>query len=66
MQNAEFVQWSVGDLLATACIREVAFQLYICTPLSIVESSGGGENRLVINLRQLNRYLWKQKFKYED
>ncbi len=28
--------------------------------------SGGGEKRLVLNLRHLNRFLWKQKFKYED
>ena len=25
-----------------------------------------GKKRLVVNLRHLNRFLWKQKFKYED
>ena len=33
--------------------------------LSVVESNAG-KKRLVINLRHLNRFLWKQKFKYED
>ncbi len=28
--------------------------------------SNAGKKRLVINLRHLNRFLWKQKFKYED
>ena len=35
---------------------------HICSPLSVVESSSG-KKRLVINL---NRFLWKQKYKYED
>lgn len=28
--------------------------------------NSAGKKRLVINLRHLNRFLWKQKFKYED
>ena len=38
---------------------------YICSPISVVES-GSGKKRLVVNLRHLNKFLWKQKFKYED
>ena len=38
---------------------------YICSPISVVESSSG-KKRLVVNLRHLNKFLWKQKFKYED
>ena len=37
----------------------------VCSPLSMVVS-GSGKKRLVVNLRHVNRYLWKQKFKYED
>lgn len=29
-------------------------------------ANSAGKKRLVINLRHLNRFLWKQKFKYED
>ena len=32
--------------------------------MSVVE--GSNKKRLVINLRHLNSFLWKQKFKYED
>ncbi len=65
MHNTGFVQQSLADLLASNCIREVPQEPYICSPLSVVESSGG-KKRLVINLRHLNKFLWKQKFKYED
>ncbi len=65
MCSREFVQQSVADLLAGGCISEVPQEPYICSPLSVVESSGG-KKRLVLNLRHLNRFLWKQKFKYED
>ena len=63
--HAEFVQQSVADFLAGNCIKEVPGEPFICSSLSVVESSGG-KKRLVINLRHLNRLLWKQKFKYED
>ena len=63
--HAEFVQQSVADLLAGNCIKEVPGEPFIYSPLSVVESSGG-KKRLVINLRHLNKFLWKQKFKYED
>ena len=65
MLNQEFVQQCVADLLMGGCIKEVSDVPYICSPLSVVESSGG-KKRLVINLRHLNQFLWKQKFKYED
>lgn len=65
MHNAGFVQESVTDLLTSGCIKEVSSVPCICSPLSVVESSAG-KKRLVINLWHLNKFLWKQKFKYED
>ena len=44
---------------------EVATQSHVCSPLSVVSNSGN-KQRLVINLRYLNGYLQKDKFKYED
>ena len=61
----EFVQRSVTELMLGGCMHEVPLQPQICSLLSVVES-GSGKKRLVINLRHLNRYLWKKKFKYED
>ena len=65
LQNAEFVDQCVEELLGGSCIKEQGKAPYICSPLSVVESNSG-KKRLVINLRHLNRFLLKQKLKYED
>ena len=38
---------------------------HVCNPLSVV-CSHKGKLRLVLDLRYVNRYLWKCSFKYED
>ena len=58
----DFVQDSIGELLASQCIRRAEQTPHICSPLSVVESRSG-KLRLVVNIRFLNRYLCKQ---YED
>ena len=65
MLHAEFVQQSIVELLANRCVKRVPAAPHVCSPLSVVVS-GSGKKRLVINLRHVNRHLWKQKFKYED
>ena len=65
MHNSKFVQEFIAELLVAGCIKEVPDTPYVCSPLSVVENSLG-KRRLVINLRHLNCFLWKQKFKYED
>ena len=40
-------------------------QPHVCSPLSVVVSRSG-KKRLVINLRHVNKFLCRQKFKYED
>ena len=37
----------------------------ICNPLSVVESTSG-KKRLVLDLRYVNKFLWKDKLEYED
>ena len=63
--RSEFVQTSIEELLVGGCIKQIELKPHICSPLSVVENSSG-KLRLVVNLRYLNKYLWKQKFKYED
>ena len=65
INNSSFVQESLAELTALGCVIEVPHLPHVCSPLSVVENSVG-KKRLVINLRHLNRFLWKQKFKYED
>jgi hypothetical protein len=64
-RHSSFVQESVSELCATGCVVEVSTRPSICSPLSVVENKTGMK-RLVVNLRHLNRFLWKQKFKYAD
>ena len=60
-----FVEKCIKELLAAQCVRQVTSIPHICSPLSVVESKSG-KKRLVVNLRHLNMFLWKQSFKYED
>ena len=52
-------------MLDKQCIRLVVDTPHVCSPLLAVQS-GKGKKRLIINLKYLNLYLWKDKFKYED
>ena len=65
LDNAEFVETSLVDLLSNRCVLKVAEMPHVCSPLSVV-SNRVGKKRLVLNLRYLNQFLLKDKFKYED
>ena len=63
--ESEFVSRAIVDLLAGGYVERSSESPTVCSPLSVV-TSGAGKKRLVVNLRHVNQYLWKQKFKYED
>ena len=63
--HQKFVTDSVKELLANRCIKEVKEKPFVCSPLSVVTNQEG-KCRLVLNLRYLNQYLRKDRFKYED
>ena len=63
--NGQFVDQAIDELLADGRVKEVDEQPWVCSPLSVVESSTG-KKRLVLNLRHVNKFLQKQRFKYED
>ena len=65
LNHREFVTEALRELELNRCIKKVDEQPHICSPLSVVDN-GRGKYRLVINLRYLNQFLWKDKFKYED
>ena len=65
LSDNQFVNQSLDELLAHRCIQKVPNIPHICSPLSVVTNTEG-KKRLVINLRYLNQYLWKDHFKYED
>ena len=65
VQNTQFVNESVEQLLCSGCVSEVQTAPVIISPISVVENVEG-KKRLDLNLRHLNKFLFRQKFKYED
>lgn len=60
--EVEFVTKAVTELLSGGYIEKVPELPVVCSPLSVV-IYGVGKKRFVVNLRQVNRSRWKQKFK---
>ena len=65
LDNCEFVESAIEELLQNCCIRKVGVRPHVCSPLSVVSNSRG-KKRLVLDLRYLNQFLHKEKFSYED
>ena len=65
-QKSAMVERDFVNKLAAGGYIEVAPEVpQVCSPLSVITNQPG-KKRLVVNLRHMNRSLWKQKFKYED
>ena len=62
-QNSEFVGAAILELLEPGLIIEVNSPPHCVNPLSVTE---GKKLRLVLDLREVNRYLVKCNFRYED
>ncbi len=63
--HEEFVTQAVLELVQNRCVRVLHDPPKVCSPLLVVVNRAG-KKRLVLNLRYVNRFLWKEKFKYED
>ena len=63
LQHPEFVAEAISELLCNGCIVEHEVPPVCVNPLTVAE---GKKLRLVIDLRHVNNYLVKPKFKYED
>ena len=62
-QHSEFVTQAISELLANGCIIEHSVPPFCVNPLSVAK---GKKLRLVIDLRHVNSFLVRFKFKYED
>ena len=65
LHHKEFVSQAISDLIHNRCVAKVEDTPPICSPLSVIVNDSG-KKRLVIDLRHLNKYLFKSSFKYED
>ena len=65
LNHREFVTQALEELERNRCIIRTQEPPHVCSPLSVA-SNRQGKLRLVLNLRYLNKFLWVDKFKYED
>ena len=47
------------------CVIEVESKPHVISPLS-VSTNSSGKKRLILDLRYVNKHLWKQSVKFED
>ena len=62
LRNSQFVESAILELLEKQLINEHSFPPHCVNPLTVAL---GRELRLVIDLREVNKYLVKPKFRYE-
>ena len=65
LDNSEFVDQAVSELVDSGCVHEVPFIPYVVNPLSVATNKSG-KKRLILDLSVLNKFAKKQKFKFED
>ena len=65
LRESEFVESAVSELLNLECITEVFAPPTVINPLS-VSIQKLGKNRLILDLRHVNQYLFKSKFRCID
>ena len=65
LKNMEFVEEAVFELLKSNRVVQTPFKPWIVSPLS-VSTDKLGKKRLILDLRILNKFLWKQKVRFED
>ena len=61
----EFVNEAVNELLGQRCIEQITEKPFIINPLTVTVQSSGNK-RLILDLRRVNKFIYKQKFKCED
>ena len=54
--------YCILELVAHRFVKKVSAEPFVCSPLLVVVNSKG----VVLNLRHLNQFLCKDKFKYKD
>ena len=61
----EFVEKAVIELITNQCVIETKFKPFIVNPLT-VSINKEGKKRLILDLRIVNKCIWKEKISFED
>ena len=64
MKHTDFVDSAIQDLLNRGLIVTCEVQPTVVNPLTVSIHSNG-KKRLILDLRFVNKHLWKQSVKYE-
>ena len=65
LNNANFLTQAVEELLNTGRIKEVKNPLYVVNPLPVSENDNQ-KFRLILDLRYVNKHVFKDKIKFDD
>jgi hypothetical protein len=65
LKNADFVSQAIEELLVNNLIVERLYIPTIVNPLS-VSTQSSGKKRLILDLRYVNQFLWKEKITFDD
>ena len=65
IQNANFVTCTVKELLKSGRIKETRAPPYIVSPLTVAKNSHN-KPRLILDLRYVNSFVYKDKIKFND
>lgn len=65
LSHSAFVSDAISDLLSKRLIVECLVCPHVVNPLSVSEQSSG-KLRLILDLRFINQFLWKDTIKFED
>lgn len=65
LENMPFVLDAVSELLISGRVLEVPFKPLVVNPLT-VSVNRSGKKRLILDLRHINQYIWKEKMRFED
>ena len=63
--HSDFVSEAIQDLLKTNRITEVNELPHVVNPLSVTVQNSG-KKRLILDLRYVNKYIYKERIKIED
>ena len=63
--NSDFVTKAVLDLLKNGCIEKFKIKPTVVNPLT-VSIQMLGKKRLILDLREVNKHVMKQKNKFEN
>ena len=65
LMHADFVLEAIHELILSGSVVQVSSPPHVVNPLSVSIQSCG-KKRLILDLRHVNKHIWKEKFKFED